>query len=65
MFTASLNIEGLKELLSGKDPVCGMHVEAAKAAGASIHEGKTYYFCSAACKAAFDAEPAKYVTAKV
>ena len=61
MFSASLNVEGLKELLSGKDPVCGMAVEAAKAAAASIHDGKTYYFCASACKDAFDADPAKYV----
>jgi len=63
MFSASLNVEGLKELLSAKDPVCGMQVEAAKAAGASIHEGKTYYFCAPACKEAFDANPSKYVKA--
>lgn len=60
MFTSSLNIEGLKALASGKDPVCGMEVEAAKAAGASTYEGQTYYFCATACKQAFDAEPAKY-----
>ena len=63
MFSASLNVEGLKELLSGKDPVCGMEVEAAKAAGASMHEGKTYYFCATACKEAFDANPSKYLKA--
>ena len=61
MFTSSLDIEGLKALISGKDPVCGMEVEAAKAAGATIYEGKTYYFCAPACKAAFDADPAKYL----
>ncbi len=63
MFSASFNVESLKELLGGKDPVCGMEIEAAKAAGASIHDGKTYYFCAAACKEAFDADPSKYVKA--
>lgn len=60
MFTSSLNIEGLKALVSGKDPVCGMQVEAASAAGASTYKDKTYFFCSTGCKQAFDADPAKY-----
>jgi len=62
MFTSSINIESLQALISGKDPVCGMTVEAAKAAGASIWEGKNYYFCATACKTKFDAEPAKYLS---
>lgn len=44
-----------------KDPVCGMEVDPARAAGSSEYQGKTYYFCSAHCKAAFDREPEKYV----
>lgn len=43
-----------------KDPICGMDVEEAKAAGKSEYNGKTYYFCSAGCKAEFDKEPEKY-----
>ena len=43
-----------------KDPVCGMDVDKQKAAGHSEHQGKTYYFCSLACKQKFDKEPAKY-----
>jgi Cu+-exporting ATPase len=42
------------------DPVCGMQVDERKAAGKSDCQGKTYYFCSPGCKAAFDKEPAKY-----
>lgn len=38
-----------------KDVVCGMQVDPAKAAGSSQYKGKTYYFCSAGCKAKFDA----------
>ena len=43
-----------------KDPVCGMQVDPAKAAGTSQFNDKTYYFCSKGCKAKFDADPAKY-----
>jgi len=46
-----------------KDPVCGMEIDAATAAGSSEYEGITYYFCAEACKTAFDAEPSKYVGA--
>jgi Cu+-exporting ATPase len=44
-----------------KDPVCGMTVEPASAAGSSIYQGQTYYFCSTGCKAKFDAKPGAYV----
>jgi Cu+-exporting ATPase len=44
-----------------KDPVCGMSVDPKNAFGKSDYQGKTYYFCSAGCKKAFDKEPAKYV----
>jgi P-type Cu+ transporter len=37
------------------DPVCGMTVVPAKAAGFSDREGLRYYFCSAGCKTKFDA----------
>ena len=43
---------------SAIDPVCGMTVDPAKAAGASTREGETYYFCSRPCKETFDAETA-------
>jgi Cu+-exporting ATPase len=44
-----------------KDPVCGMNVDPAKAAGTSDYEGRTYYFCSNGCKATFDARPKEFV----
>jgi Cu+-exporting ATPase len=47
-----------------KDPVCGMTVDPAKAAGASVHAGKTHYFCSASCRDKFEKEPAKYAAAR-
>jgi Cu+-exporting ATPase len=43
-----------------EDVVCGMQVDPAEAAGTSQHGGKTYYFCSKACKARFDANPDHY-----
>jgi len=45
-----------------KDPVCGMMVDPKTAAGKSVFQGQTYYFCSTGCKADFDKNPQKYVT---
>ena len=42
-----------------KDPVCGMQVDPKSAAGQAVQQGKTYYFCSAGCKAKFEAELAE------
>lgn len=43
-----------------KDPVCGMMVDPKRAAGSSVYQGRTIYFCSGGCKAAFDKNPARY-----
>ncbi len=43
------------------DPVCGMTVDPARAAGSSQFGGETIYFCSLHCKAKFDANPGAYV----
>jgi Cu+-exporting ATPase len=43
-----------------KDPVCGMMVDEKTAKLKSEHMGKTYYFCSSACKTAFDNTPSKF-----
>lgn len=43
------------------DPVCGMEVDPKTAADKSNYQGKTYYFCSAEDKKAFDKEPQRYV----
>ena len=42
-----------------KDPVCGMTVDE-KTSLKSEHDGRTFYFCSAGCKATFDRDPHKY-----
>jgi Cu+-exporting ATPase len=44
-----------------KDPVCGMMVDERKAKTKSDLDGRTFYFCSAGCKAAFDKDPRRYV----
>ncbi len=44
-----------------RDPVCGMDIDPANAAGKSEYKGQTYYFCSSGCKKAFDKEPEKYL----
>jgi Cu+-exporting ATPase len=44
-----------------KDPVCGMDIDPATAAGKSEYKGQTYYFCSLGCKKSFDKEPEKYI----
>ncbi len=43
-----------------KDPICGMTVDPASAAGKSEHGGATYYFCSDHCRKQFEAKPAQY-----
>src|SRR5205823_552773 len=46
------------------DPVCGMTVDPATAAGQTEHQGKPYYFCSQGCLAKFQADPAHYASGK-
>ena len=45
-----------------KDPVCGMLIDRARAAGSHVHAGITYYFCNPRCLQRFQAEPAKHLT---
>src|SRR6185369_16018892 len=47
--------------LTPTDPVCGMKVEANKAAGKHEHKGQTYYFCSAHCLTKFKEDPEKFL----
>ena len=44
-----------------KDPVCGMDVDPASAAGIVEHNGTTYYFCNQKCVALFKANPEEFV----
>ncbi|MBM4072740.1 MAG: heavy metal translocating P-type ATPase [Planctomycetes bacterium] len=43
------------------DPVCGMTVAPATAAGSTVHDGQTYHFCSTHCLAKFKQDPARYL----
>ena len=43
------------------DPVCGMTVDPAKAKGSFVHDGTTYYFCSAGCREKFAGDPAGWL----
>jgi Cu+-exporting ATPase len=47
-----------------KDPVCGMTVEPAKAAGSYEYGGKKWYFCNAGCLEKFRNDPQKYTGEK-
>ncbi|MEO8505064.1 MAG: heavy metal translocating P-type ATPase [Acidobacteriota bacterium] len=43
-----------------RDPVCGMTVDAATSKHRSARGAETVHFCSAQCKAKFDADPTRY-----
>ena len=45
------------------DPVCGMTVDVETAVYMTEYDGETVYFCGAGCKAGFEAEPGRYVSA--
>jgi xanthine dehydrogenase accessory factor len=45
------------------DPVCGITVDVNDATHVADHNGRTYYFCCAACKERFVAEPERYLRA--
>jgi Cu+-exporting ATPase len=42
------------------DPVCGMTIDPKTAAATRVHDGTTFYFCSASCAEKFDADPHRY-----
>ena len=46
------------------DPVCGMAIDSASAEEWITVEGQVYYFCSAACRATFEANPERYVAGR-
>jgi xanthine dehydrogenase accessory factor len=46
------------------DPVCNMTVDVATARYRSVHQGRTYYFCSAGCLKRFEEDPARFVSAR-
>ncbi len=46
------------------DPVCKIEVKKKDAVAVSEYNGKKYYFCTRACKKAFDKNPEKYLNGK-
>ena len=46
------------------DPVCKMEIEEGGAAHRLEYQGNKYYFCSAACRNAFEKSPGKYLKEK-
>jgi YHS domain-containing protein len=53
-------VSSLPADMTARDPVCGMSVTDGKATWTTVHDGRTYYFCSAHCKATFVKTPEKY-----
>ena len=47
------------------DPVCGMEVDPGTATENATFTGTTYYFCSTACRSAFERDPATYTAKSV
>src|SRR6476646_8953612 len=45
----------------GRDPVCGMTVDAATSRHRFDHRGETFHFCSAGCKTKFATTPEQYL----
>ena len=43
------------------DPVCGMQVDTATAAGQTNYKGHVYYFCNPHCLKKFEADPERYL----
>jgi xanthine dehydrogenase accessory factor len=43
------------------DPVCGMTVDIGSDAQHAEHGGRSYYFCSAGCRSAFEKDPSSFV----
>jgi P-type Cu+ transporter len=53
----------MQDMKSGMavDPVCGMTVDPAKAAGSTDYKGTTYYFCAQSCQKRFEADPEEFL----
>jgi uncharacterized protein len=60
-FAVAAVLVGLTLRRGARDPVCGMTVDRSKTPYRSEYAGRTVYFCSAGCKASFDADPERYV----
>lgn len=43
------------------DPVCGMKIDASKAAASTVYDGQSYYFCCMECKRRFEVDPEAFL----
>jgi len=54
-----------RKILGGEesfvDPVCGMKLPTSRARDVAEYQGKTYQFCSTACREQFEREREKYL----
>jgi P-type Cu+ transporter len=57
---AQTTVELSRAVGMATDPVCGMTVDPAAAAGSVTRDGTTYHFCSRHCLTKFEADPAQY-----
>lgn len=55
--------KGDREMATVRDPVCGMDIDPATAAGSEEFEGARYFFCSTSCLETFRADPGRYASA--
>jgi xanthine dehydrogenase accessory factor len=55
----------LPETKEAQDPICGMTVSIAGAKHTSVLGNRSFYFCCAGCKQAFDKQPEKYAFANL
>ena len=55
---------GRRRRMTVKDPVCGMELEEQDVRFTSEYQGRTYSFCSLACKKKFDENPEMYLRAE-
>ena len=61
ILAGGLGILAADEIPAVVDPVCGMKVNPATAAGRFEHAGTTYYFCASSCRTKFAADPARFL----
>lgn len=48
-------------VLFATDPVCGMTVDPLTATHKAVHDGRTYWFCSAGCLSEFEQDPSRFL----
>ena len=53
--------EDKMEPVTVRDPVCGMDIDPAHAAGTLVHDGVTYYFCNPGCRERFATDPEQFL----